>query len=131
VCALEATGLLGLSCLQASGGPAGGIIAGGAELLGLTSPLAAALDPVAAFAAEASSGTGTDEVLGAVETPASSDEAARTVTPAAASPSEAAGQGLAALPRTGVALAAMAAMALTALLGGAALRILGRRRVTA
>ena len=130
-CALEAVDLVALSCLQASGGPVGGLLAGSAELLGVTSPLGTALDPVAAFSATASSGTGSDpiSVLPTTAALTADAETARSVTPAAAATSGAtAGQGLA---RTGVAVAAMAAAALAALLAGAVLRLLGRRRVTA
>ena len=128
LCALQATDLLALSCLKASGGPAGGLIGGGAEVLGVSTPLAAALDPVSAFRTAASSGTGA-AALGATEPSTASSETARAVSPAAAtSPTEEAGQALGALPRTGVAAASLAATALTALLAGAALRLLGRRR---
>ena len=131
LCAVRAGDLVALSCLEASGGPAGGLLGGSAEVLGVSSPLAAALDPVSAFSTTASSGTGT-AVLGATETPAAGTETARAVSPAAStSPTAAAGQALQALPRTGVALAALAASALAALLSGGALRLLGRRRVAA
>jgi hypothetical protein len=128
LCALQAPGLLALSCLTATGGTAGGLLGGSAEVLGVSSPLADALDPITAFSTTASSGTGT-VVAGAAEPSATSTEAARAVSPAAStSPSDAAGQALGALPRTGVAAASLAATALTALLAGAALRLFGRRR---
>lgn len=132
LCAVEAGELVALSCLKASGGLAGGLLGGNAEVLGVTSPVVAALDPVSAFSTTASSGTGTETVLGATETSAPTAETARDISPAAAAPaSDTAGQAVGALPRTGVAAAALAAAALAALVSGGALRLLGRRRVTA
>ena len=129
-CALGVPGLLGLSCLQASGGLAGGLLGGSAELLGVTTPLGAALDPVTAFSATSTSGTGSEPISVLPETQATSGETARSVSPSAASPS-AVDQIVGALPRTGATVAAMAAAALAALLSGGVLRLFGRRRVTA
>jgi hypothetical protein len=133
ICALGAPGLLGLSCLQASGGLTGGLVGGSAEVLGISTPLAAALDPVTAFSASASSGTGSEpiSVLPVSTEAAASDETARTVSPSAEAPAGVDGQILGALPRTGAALAALVAVALAALLSGRVLRLFGRRRVTA
>ena len=127
-CALAAPGLLGLSCLQASGGSAGGLLRGSAELLGVTTPLGAALDPVAAFSATSTSGTGSEPI--SVLPDATSSDTARALSPAAASRS-AADRILGALPRTGATVAALAAAALAALVSGGALRLFGRRPVTA
>ena len=133
LCAVKAADLVALSCLTASGGLAGGVIGGSAEVLGVSSPLAAVLDPVTAFSTTATSGNGAPAVLGATETSAAPAETARSATPAAAPTrtADTAGSVLGALPRTGMAMAALAAAALAALLSGAALRLLGRRRVTA
>ncbi|HET9772827.1 MAG TPA: hypothetical protein VFS16_18165 [Acidimicrobiia bacterium] len=132
-CALQATGLLGLSCLQASGGLAGALLGGNAEVLGISTPLAAVLDPVTAFSTTSSAGTGSEpiSVLPADATAAAETEAARTVSPAASTPANMAGQVLGALPRTGAALAALALAAVAALLSGGTLRRLARRRVLA
>jgi hypothetical protein len=131
VCALEAPGLLGLSCLSASGGLAGGLLGGSAELLGVTSPLVTALNPVAAFSTTSSSGTGSEPIatLPATATQDAADTA-RALAPSASAVNDAAPLS-GALPRTGAALAGLAVAALTALLSGGALRLLGRRRVTA
>lgn len=130
-CALNAADLLTLSCLKASGGLAGGLIGGSSDILGITTPLAAALDPVTAFSATSSSGTGSEpiSILPATGTPVPSTETARTVAPAASTSPSVGGQILAKLPRTGAAAAALAMAALAALLSGAALRLLGRRRL--
>jgi hypothetical protein len=129
ICALEATGLLGLSCLQASGGPAGGLLGGSAEVLGISTPLAAALDPVSAFSATSSAGPGSDPIsVLPADASAAESEAARTVSPAASTPADTAGQILGALPRTGMAMAAFVIAALGALLSGGTLRRLARRR---
>lgn len=127
-CALQATGLLGLSCLQASGG----LLGGSADVLGISTPLASVLDPVTAFSTTSSAGTGSEpiSVLPADATPVST-ETARTVSPAASTPANTAGQVLGALPRTGAGAAAVSGLALAALLSGGALRRLGRRRAAA
>lgn len=130
-CALNAPGLLSLSCLTASGGVAGGLSSGSAELLGIKSVLSA-LDPVAAFTAASSSGTGSApvSVLPEASAPAAAAESARSVTPAA-TPTGVAGQTTGQLPRTGTAVASLAAAALAAFLTGGALRLLGRRTAAA
>jgi hypothetical protein len=130
-CALNAPGLLSLSCLTASGGGGGGLTSGSAELLGIKSVLSA-LDPAAAFTASSSSGTGSVPVsiLPEESAPAAADESARNVTPAA-TPTGIAGQATGRLPRTGTAIASLAAAAVAALLTGGALRLLGRRSAAA
>ncbi|HEV7861154.1 MAG TPA: hypothetical protein VGR20_00585, partial [Acidimicrobiia bacterium] len=55
-CAVDAAGLVGLNCLLASGGLINGLTSGSAEVLGVKTALG--LDPVAAFTAAASSGSG-------------------------------------------------------------------------
>ena len=98
------------------------------QLLGVQTALG--LNPVAAFSTAASSGSGTAPSIlpaaGEVAPPAvAAADSARAVSPAASS------VGMAALPRTGVAIASLAAAALAALLSGAALRLVGRRRLAA
>jgi hypothetical protein len=130
LCALQVPDVVALSCLTATGGVGNsGLLGGNAEVLGASLPLAAALDPVSAFSASATSGTGS-VVAGATQTATPATEAERSVAPAAANAPavNTAGQ---ALPRTGVAIAALVAAALAALLSGGALRLAGRRRVTA
>jgi hypothetical protein len=129
-CVLGVPGLLGLSCLQASGGLTGGLLGGSAELLGITTPLGAALDPVAAFSATSTSGSGS-EPIAVLPDAGTSTEAARAVSPAAAAAPSTADQILEALPRTGATVAALLAAALAALMSGGTLRRFGRRRVTA
>lgn len=127
ICALEAPGLLGLSCLSASGGLAGGILGGSAEVLGVTSPLVTALDPVAAFRTTSSSGTGSEPIVTLPSATADAAETTRDLEPSALA-AAGAGPRSGALPRTGAAMAGLAVAALTALLSGGALRLLGRRR---
>ena len=129
LCALNAGGLLSLSCLNASGGVGGGLTVAAADVVNArTGSILGAADPVAAFAVTGTSGTGSpaDAVAAApAETVAgATTEASRSVAPAAA---DAADQGFMSLPRTGAALAALATAALLALVAGAALRLFGRR----
>jgi hypothetical protein len=130
-CSLDAAGLASLTCLTASGGIANGLTSGAAEVLGVQTALG--LNPLAAFSTAASSGSGTapepaPEILPAVANAAlPSADTARTVAPAASASST----GFAALPRTGVAIASLAASALAALLAGTVLRLFGRRRLAA
>ena len=129
-CALNVPGLLGLSCLTASGGAAGGLTSAAAELLGVTS-VVTPLDPVAAFTAAASSGTGSAPVSILPDASASSaGEAARAMSPAEVADTTVAGETTGRLPRTGTALASLAASALAALLAGGGLRRFGRRSAT-
>jgi LPXTG-motif cell wall-anchored protein len=123
-CALDAAGLASLTCLTASGGLANGLTTGAAEVLGVKTALG--LNPVAAFSTAASSGAGsTPLILPAGSAPLLTADTARAVTPAGTATAEAA------LPRTGVGAASLAASGLAALLSGAALRLFGRRRRTA
>jgi hypothetical protein len=126
LCALDASGLLSLSCLSASGGDsgtAGGVTNSAAQVAEVTPALAVlnVLDPVAAFTSAASSGTGETAAAAAPEAPEAIQgaEAARTTSPAAA---PAAGNAGSALPRTGAAIASLAAGAAWLLLIGLALR---------
>jgi hypothetical protein len=120
LCALNAAGLASLSCLTASGGNGTGTpVAQVAELVPTLEALAA-VNPVAAFTAAASSGAGTPAVTapaaGAVE-----GEATRAAAPepAASAPNAAEGS---ALPRTGAAVASLAGTAIGLLMIGFALR---------
>lgn len=117
VCNLDA-GVASLSCLTASGGVADGLTTGGAEVLGVETALG--LAPAAAFKTRASFGEGSvPPIVPAIaEQILPSTEAPRTVS--AAPESE--------LPRTGAAAASLGASGLAALLTGAALRRIGRRR---
>lgn len=118
VCNLDA-GVASLSCLTASGGGAGGLTTGSAEVLGVE--MALGLDPTAAFRTSASFGEGsvTPPILTAIaEEILPAAEAPRTVNAAAPT-----GQ----LPRTGVAGASLAASGLAAALTGSLLSRLGRR----
>jgi hypothetical protein len=120
LCSLDAS-IISLSCLTASGGTANGITTGTAEVAGVSTALGV-INPVGAFTTAASTGPGTsilDSVAAAVPV-------AETPRAAAAAPAPAA-----TLPRTGVALASLAASAFAALLMGFAQRLLGRRRVLA
>jgi hypothetical protein len=121
-CALDASGVLSLSCLTVSGGVANGVTSGEAEVLGVKTALG--LDPVSAFATAGTTATGTPSILESVAAAVPVPEAPR----AAAAPAPPAGSSVS-LPRTGVAAASLAASALAALLMGLVLRLIGRRRV--
>ena len=130
LCSLDLS-LLALSCLQAEGG--------GASITPGTPQQAAAevaqvdpaldplkmIDPVDAFAAASSSGIGAAPLvtLPAIPAPPALSAAEDTRAPDAITP--------AALPRTGATIAGSAVSGLVALLGGALLRLTGRRRYTA
>jgi hypothetical protein len=125
-CALDASGVASLACLTASGGVAGNVTSGAAEVLGVKTALG--LDPVTAFTTAATSGSGSlpPAILPAVANAAlPAVDTSRAVSPAVAT------TGTPALPRTGVAALSMAASALAALLSGLVLRLFGRRRVAA
>jgi hypothetical protein len=124
LCALDAAGLLSLSCLSASGGggTAGNGLTDAAAQVAQITPAVEALsiiDPVAAFTSAASAGTG--EAAAAAPAPevntTQAAETSRATAPAAAGTG-----GSAALPRTGTAIASLAASAVTMLLFGLALR---------
>jgi hypothetical protein len=136
LCSLSAPGLFDLSCLTATGGNAapglGGVTDGAANVINVNPALGgiAGLNPVAAFTAAASSGSGgpAATTAPAPDTAVEGAEASRAVpTPAAASSSDTAAQTLGRLPRTGANPAALLASALTALLGGLGLRRLRPR----
>jgi len=119
LCALDVSGVAAVSCLTASGGTAGGITSGAAEVAGVSSVLP--LNPASAFATTGTAGAGTapqilESVAAAVPPPAEVPRAAAAAPPAAE------------LPRTGAALAGLTASALAGLLTGFVLRLLGRPR---
>ena len=123
LCALDAPGLLALSCLTASGGQgATGNVADAAAQVAQLTPAIDALnmvDPVAAFSSAASSGTGTTAPAATPEAPATlAAETSRAAAPAVTTASS----GISALPRTGTYVASLAASALAMLLFGLALR---------
>jgi hypothetical protein len=124
LCALNAPGLLALSCLTASGGQGtGGTVADAAQVAQLTPAIDALnmINPVAAFTSTAASGTG-QTAAAAPEAPlVQFAETSRAAAPAVtAGTAGAAGTG--ALPRTGAYVASLAASALAMLLLGLALR---------
>jgi LPXTG cell wall anchor motif len=134
LCALTLPSVLSLSCLAASGGtgtPAAGAPREAAAEVAKVDPAISAIsliDPVDAFTTANSSGSGSAPVVtlpAAPEAPktAAAEDKRAELTPAAAPAAE--------LPRTGAALAGLAVSGLVALLGGALLRLTGRRRVTA
>ena len=134
LCALALPSLLSLSCLTASGGdgkpaPAGAPTDAAAEVAEVDPAVdgIGTIDPVNLFTASAASGSG---AAPAVALPASAEQpaAAAAAVPAATAP--AAAELAAALPRTGAAVAGLGVSGLVALLGGAALRRVGRRRPT-
>jgi hypothetical protein len=121
-CALDASGVLSLSCLTVSGGVANGVTSGEAEVLGVKTALG--INPVSAFATAGTTATGTPSILESVAAAVPVPEAPR----AAAAPAPPAGSAVS-LARTGVAAASLAASALAGLLMGLVLRLIGRRRV--
>jgi hypothetical protein len=129
LCALDAPGLLSLSCLSASGGSgaAGGVGDAAAQVAQVTPALdvLSVIDPVAAFTSAATSGTGETAAAAAPEATATqAAETSRATAPAAA------GTGAATLPRTGATMASLAASAAALLLLGLALRRLRLRPAT-
>ena len=131
LCALNAPGLLALSCLTASGGDgapgAGGLISGAAEVAKVDPAIdaIAMADPVAAFTAASSSGAGAAPITAApapVPTVAADETSRAASAPAPADAAEVAGQGVGRLPRTGTHPASLLAAALAALIGGLTLR---------
>ena len=121
LCSLDVSGVAAVSCLTASGGTANGITSGAAEVLGVQTALPL-LNPASAFATTGTAGLGSPGVLESVAAAVPAVEAPRAA--AAAPPRPAAAE----LPRTGVAAASLAVSGATGLLGGLALRRLGRRR---
>jgi hypothetical protein len=124
-CALDASGVLSLSCLTVSGGVADGITSGEAEVLGVETALG--LNPVSAFTAAGTTALGTPSILESVAEAVPVPEAPRA---AAATPPAPTGSA-ARLPRTGVAAISLAVSALAGVLTGLLLRLLGRRRAVA
>lgn len=118
LCSLDVSGVAALSCLTASGGTANGVTTGRAEVLGVETTLG--LNPASAFAT-----TGT---LASGSVPSILESVATTVGPVEAPRAATAEGPVAALPRTGVAAASLAASGVAGLLMGAVLRLLGRRR---
>jgi len=118
-CALDASGVLSLSCLTASGGVANGVTSGQAEVLGVNTALG--INPVSAFNTAGTTASGTPSVLESVAQAVPGPETPRAAAAAPATPA-------AALPRTGVAAASLAASGLAGLLMGFFLRLIGRRR---
>jgi len=122
LCALNAAGLLSLSCLTASGGPgSAGAVSEAASQVAQISPaldVLSILDPVAAFTASATSGTGTTATV-PDDVAAQASETSRATAPAAAADTTSAGS---TLPRTGFALASLTLIAAMLLLLGSALR---------
>jgi hypothetical protein len=129
LCSLAAPGLLNLSCLTASAGNglAGGATSGAANVVDVDPLLGglAGLNPVAAFTATSSSGTG-GSPAGTAAPVVSGDETGRATAPTAAAPVATAGQALGQttgrLPRTGANPIALLATAMSAILGGLGLR---------
>jgi len=119
-CALDASGVLSLSCLTVSGGVANGVTSGGAEVLGVSTALG--INPVSAFTTAGTVATGTSPPI------LESVAAAVPVEAPRAAPAEPAGPSL---PRTGGDVSALAASAFGALLMGLGLRKMSRRRATA
>lgn len=120
ICSLDVSGVAALSCLTANGGTANGITSGTAEVLGAQTTL---LDPASAFATAGTMGSGTAPSI--LESVASTIPIAEAPRAAAAEPPAAA------LPRTGVAAASLAASGMAGLLMGLIMRLLGRRRAGA
>ena len=132
LCALDAPGLLALSCLSASGGSgsAGSVGDAAAQVAQVTPALSALtiIDPVAAFTSSATAGTGEPAAAAVPEsTTTQAAETSRATSPAAAATDTG---GSAALPRTGVAVASLLVSAVTLLLLGLALRRFGLRPAT-
>lgn len=135
LCALDAGGLLSLSCLTATGGSGAGGLAGGAAEVAKVDPAIDAIalaDPVAAFTATSTSGTGAASADSTPMPAVAATEASRGATspdtrPSTDAESQTVGQGTGQLPRTGTTAASLAGAALSALLGGFALRRLRPR----
>jgi hypothetical protein len=128
-CALHAENLLALSCLTASGGVAGNLTSGDANLAAAKTALAT-IDPVTAFSVTANSGNGSAPLSvqpAAGAAPALAAESTRAFAAPAAAPTEIDGQTTGRLPHTGTAVASLLAAGIGALISGRALRRFGRR----
>ena len=123
LCALSAPNVLALSCLSASGGPAGNAVSGAAQVAQASTGVDAnhVLTPAAAFTTAGSSGSGVAASPPAPVAAILPAEASRTdaAAPAATAP---AAQTTGALPRTGTNPASLLATGAAALLGGLRLR---------
>jgi hypothetical protein len=120
LCALDAGGLLSLSCLSASGGTGGAVREAASQVAQVNPALEvlSIIDPVAAFTASATAGTGEPATAAAPE--AIAPQATETETSRATAPDAVAGGST--LPRTGATIASLAASAVALLLFGVALR---------
>ena len=131
LCALNAGSLLSLSCLTASGGSgADGLTSGAAQVVKIDPAIDAITmaDPVAAFTAASSSGSGTAPTeLAPMPVEAAGETSRGATSPDSQASSDTASQTFGQLPRTGSTPAPLAAAALTALLGGLGLRRLRPR----
>jgi hypothetical protein len=121
LCALDAAGLLSLSCLTAAGGPGsnGAVSEAAAQVAQITPAidLLNILDPVAAFTSSATGGAGSTTTV-PDEVAVQGTETSRATAPAAA----ATAGGGSTLPRTGLAIASLTLIAAALLLLGSALR---------
>jgi len=135
LCALNAPGLLGLSCLTATGGTgAGGLTGAAANVVDVTPALdaLAAVNPVSAFTASASSGAAPAPVASppAPAPAVNGTDTSRGMEPAANPPADTgiAAQAAGSLPRTGTPAASLAGSAFALLLSGWGLRRFRPRR---
>jgi hypothetical protein len=123
LCALNAPGLLALSCLSSSGGTgsAGPVSEAASQVAEITPALDALgiIDPVAAFTSSATAGTGEPAAAAPLAAAPVATETSRSTAPEAVA---GAGAGGSALPRTGATVASLAASAVALLLFGLALR---------
>jgi hypothetical protein len=133
-CAFDASPLLRLACLAATGGLGADapLTSAAAGVATVHSDALTAVDPTAAFAATASSGTGTlpaPAVGRSTEAPATSGEAARSATLSAPAPeATVAAETSSRLPRTGAETGMLVGGGLLVAGLGAAVRRLARRR---
>ena len=131
LCALDVGSLLSLSCLTASGGSGADGLTSAAANVAKVDPAIDAIamaDPVAAFTATSSSGSGAGSVDPAPVLPVAADETVRGATSLASeATTDTAGQAVGQLPRTGSNPVSLLGGALTAVLGGLGLRRLRRR----
>jgi len=139
LCGLAVPAVASLSCLTASGGSgiAGGATSGGAQVVNLAPAVdgLGALNPVAAFTAAATSGSGAAPTSPAPVPAVAAGETSRAATsPAPPTGTDITGQTLertsGRLPRTGANLTSLIGSALTMLLAGIGLRRLHRRPAT-
>lgn len=119
LCALDAGGLLALSCLSASGGAGGAVTEAASQVAQITPGLdvLSIIDPVGAFTSSATAGTGSTTTVEDPIVPAAAETSRATAPDAVAS-----GSGSNLLPRTGATIASLAASAVALLLFGLALR---------